>query len=41
MPLSAALRHEHAMIALVFDTEDAHEGCRAFTEKRPAAFEGR
>lgn len=40
MPLHAALRHEHAMIGLVFDTEDAHEGCRAFTEKRAAEFKG-
>jgi enoyl-CoA hydratase len=40
MPLSAALRHEQAMIGLVFDTEDAHEGCRAFTEKRAADFRG-
>jgi enoyl-CoA hydratase len=40
MPLHAALRHEHAMIGLVFDTDDAHEGCGAFTEKRPAEFKG-
>lgn len=40
MPLAAALRHEHAMIGLVFDTDDAHEGCRAFVEKRPAEFKG-
>jgi len=41
MPLRAALRHEHAMIGLVFDTEDAHEGCTAFVEKRAADFRGR
>ena len=41
MPLHAALRHEHAMIGLVFDTDDAHEGCAAFTEKRPAEFKGK
>jgi enoyl-CoA hydratase len=40
MPLAAALRHEQAMIGLVFDTDDAHEGCAAFVEKRPAEFEG-
>jgi enoyl-CoA hydratase len=41
MPLRAALRHEHAMIGLVFDTDDAHEGCNAFVEKRPPEFEGK
>lgn len=40
MPLSAALPHEQAMIGLVLDTEDAHEGCSAFLEKRAAEFEG-
>ena len=40
MPLPAALAHEQAMISLVLDSEDAHEGCRAFLEKRPAAFKG-
>ncbi len=29
------------MIGLVLDTEDSHEGCRAFLEKRKAAFTGR
>jgi enoyl-CoA hydratase len=38
---SAALRHEQAMIGLVLDSRDAHEGCRAFLDKRPAQFEGR
>lgn len=41
MPPSAALRHEQAMIGLVLDSCDAHEGCTAFIEKRPASFEGR
>ncbi|MDE8650982.1 enoyl-CoA hydratase/isomerase family protein [Novosphingobium album (ex Liu et al. 2023)] len=41
MPPSAALRHEQAMIGLVLDSRDAHEGCKAFLEKRPAEFEGR
>jgi enoyl-CoA hydratase len=40
MPLPAALRHEQAMISLVFDSSDAHEGCTAFLEKRTAAFRG-
>jgi enoyl-CoA hydratase len=41
MPLSAALAHEQATISLVLDSEDAHEGCKAFLEKRPATFTGR
>ncbi len=40
MPPSAALRHEQAMIGLVLDSSDAHEGCNAFLAKRPANFEG-
>ena len=40
MPLSAALRHEQAMIGLVLDSDDAHEGCSAFLEKRDAVFKG-
>jgi enoyl-CoA hydratase len=40
MPLRAALRHEQAMIGLVLDSSDAHEGCSAFTEKRKAQFRG-
>ena len=40
MPLSAALRHEQAMIGLVLDSADAHEGCSAFLEKREATFRG-
>lgn len=38
---SAALKYEQAMIGLVLDSKDAHEGCSAFLAKRPAAFEGR
>lgn len=41
MPLAGALAHEQAMIALVLDTDDAHEGCGAFLEKRKASFRGR
>jgi enoyl-CoA hydratase len=41
MPLSAALPYEQSMIGLVFDTNDAHEGCGAFLEKRAPAFAGR
>ena len=40
MPLPAALAHEQAMIGLVLDSDDAHEGCRAFLEKRKADFKG-
>ena len=41
MPLVSALRHEQAMIGLVLDSADAHEGCTAFLEKRDARFEGK
>lgn len=41
MPLTVALAHEQAMIGLVFDTADAHEGMAAFLEKRQANFTGR
>jgi enoyl-CoA hydratase len=41
MPLSAALAHEQAMIALVLDTADSKEGCGAFLEKRAPKFTGR
>jgi len=40
MPMPAALAYEQAMIGLVLDTRDAHEGCSAFVEKRKAKFEG-
>ncbi len=41
MPLPSALAHEQAMIGLVLDSADAHEGCRAFLEKRAPRFTGR
>lgn len=41
MPLGSALAHEQAMIGLVLDSDDAHEGCRAFLDKRSARFTGR
>ena len=40
MPLPMALAHEQALIALVLDSADAHEGCRAFLEKRAPVFTG-
>lgn len=40
MPMGAALAHEQAMIGLVLDSKDAHEGCQAFLAKRTAQFEG-
>lgn len=41
MPLPGALAHEQAMVSLVLDSEDAHEGCSAFLEKREPRFAGR
>jgi enoyl-CoA hydratase len=41
MPLGAALAHEQAIIGLVLDSKDAHEGCSAFLEKRAATFTGK
>jgi enoyl-CoA hydratase len=41
MPMSAAIAHEQAMIGLVLDSADAHEGCRAFLDKRKPQFTGR
>ena len=40
MPLPQALAYEQAMIGLVLDSGDAHEGCRAFLGKRKAEFKG-
>ncbi len=41
MPLVSALAHEQAMIGLVLDSADAHEGCQAFLAKRTPQFTGR
>jgi len=40
MPLDAALAFEAATISLVMDSDDAHEGCSAFLEKRKPVFTG-
>lgn len=40
MPLSAALNHEMATISLVLESDDAHEGCSAFLDKRQPKFLG-
>lgn len=40
MSLASGLAHEQALIGLVLDTRDAHEGCNAFLEKRQADFKG-
>lgn len=41
MTLAAGLAYEASMVSLVFDSEDAHEGCSAFLDKRKPAFNGR
>lgn len=41
MSLPASLAHEQAMVSLVLDSADAHEGCKAFLEKRDAVFTGK
>jgi enoyl-CoA hydratase len=41
MSLAASLAHEQAMIGLVLDSADAHEGCSAFLEKRAPNFTGK
>lgn len=40
MNLADGLRMEQAMSRVLATTEDAHEGPRAFAEKRPAQFQG-
>jgi enoyl-CoA hydratase len=40
MPMPSALAYEQAMIGLVLDSKDAHEGCQAFLGKRTATFTG-
>ncbi|MGH6952664.1 MAG: enoyl-CoA hydratase-related protein, partial [Alphaproteobacteria bacterium] len=40
MPLASALAHEQALVSLVFDSADAHEGMDAFLGKRKPAFKG-
>jgi enoyl-CoA hydratase/carnithine racemase len=39
--LAEGLDREHEALFWLYETEDAHEGIAAFTEKRQAAFEGR
>ena len=41
MTLAAGLAYEASMVSLVFDSEDAHEGCGAFIAKRRPVFKGR
>jgi len=41
MPLSAGLRMEQVVNRLLMFSEDAEEGPKAFSEKRPPAFKGR
>jgi enoyl-CoA hydratase len=40
MPMPSALAYEQALIGLVLDSKDAHEGCQAFLGKRAATFTG-
>jgi enoyl-CoA hydratase len=40
MSLPSALAHEQVMVSLVLDSQDAHEGCSAFLEKRDPQFSG-
>lgn len=41
MPMEAALAYEKRLFALLFSTEDSHEGMSAFMAKRPPEFKGR
>ncbi len=40
-PIDAALSRATTLQQAIFDSEDLHEGARAFLEKRAAAFKGR
>ena len=40
MPLDGALAYERAMLGVVFDSDDAREGCQAFIDKRKPTFKG-
>jgi len=41
MPLRESLKYEASLFSLLFASEDAKEGMRAFLEKRKPEFKGR